>query len=856
MTLDLERFEELPTNLLKNFNAALVQLIPSLYKHRCSIGVEGGFLQRLEEGTWLGHVIEHIALELQTLAGIECGFGRTFGTSTYGVYEVIYAYETEEAGLYAGRAAFNLVQALASGQEYSHLAEDLSTLKRLYNSEQFGPSTQALVSEAERRGIPYTRVGDSSLIILGHGCKQKKIWASVSPHTSSIGVEIASDKELTKSILDKNFIPVPHGKTVYTLEELDTVLSNLNFPVVIKPLNGNHGRGVLTNIKTREKAILGFELAKKISDKILVEEFIAGDDYRFLVVNYKVVAVAKRTPAMVIGTGIHSIQELIHKINADPKRGLGHENVLTEIEIDEETLSLLREQNLTLDSILPLNKILYLKGIANLSSGGTATDVTDLVHKSNIRLAEKVAKLIDLDLCGIDIIAGNISMPIRNDNGAVIEVNAGPGLRMHLQPSEGKPRNVAEPILDMLYPAGTSATIPIIAVTGTNGKTTVVRLLAKIAQKAQYQVGFCTSEGIYHNNRLIYAGDCSGPQSTKAVLSDPDINFAVLECARGGILREGLGFDECDISIITNISQDHLGLNEIHTIEDLAQVKSVVARSTKKTGYSILNAENELVYGMRNDLSCSIALFALTENSRIREHCQLGGLACYINNDFIVVQKGADKHPVAQLSHIPISFKGTASCMVKNILPAVLAAFISNISLTSIETTLYEFLPNPDTLPGRMNYFHFGNCHLMLDYAHNEDAFIELNHYLSKIPKKRKVGIIAAAGDRRDIDIQNIGFQAAKIFDEIIIRHDKDSRGNTNEQITVALMEGINRANTQAKVEVISDEFTAVNHALEHATQETFIFYTPEKVFNALDFLKNQHEKHANNQLINESTLL
>lgn len=856
MTLDLEHYEELPTTLLKNFNTSLIQLIPSLYEHRCSIGVEGGFLQRLEEGTWLGHVIEHVALELQTLAGMDCGFGRTYSTSMHGVYEVLFAYEIEEAGLYAGEAAFQLVKALAAGEQYHHLEEDLYTLKSIFSNERLGPSTHALVKEAEKRAIPYSKINDSSLVILGQGCKQKKLWASVSSHSSSIGVEIAADKELTKNILDKNFIPVPHGKTVRTVEELDKAIMGLNFPLVIKPFNGNHGRGVLTNINTREKAILGFELAKKISDKVLVEEFIPGADYRFLLVNYKVVAVAKRTPAMIIGTGLNTIEELINKVNADPKRGAGHENVLTEIDVDEETLSLLMEQNLSLHSVLPFNKILYLKSTANLSSGGTATDVTDLVHKSNILLAEKAAKLIELDICGIDIVAENISIPIQRTNGAIIEVNASPGLRMHLQPTEGKARNVAAPILDLLYPAGSSANIPVVAVTGTNGKTTVVRLIASMAQKAKYNVGFCTSEGIYSNNRLFYTGDCSGPQSATAVLSDPTIDFAVLECARGGILREGLAFNECDVSIITNITVDHLGLNEIHTLEDLARVKSVVARSTKKTGYSILNADDDLVYEIRKQLSCTIALFGLTESSRIKEHCLAGGWACFIENDFIVMQKGAEKNHVAQLSHIPLSFRGTASCMIKNLLPAVLAAVISSIPLTTIETALYEFLPTPDNLPGRMNLFHFGNCHLMLDYAHNEDAFIELKQYVSQIQKKRKVGIIGIAGDRRAIDMQNIGFHAAQIFDELIIRHDKDRRGNTDERITQALLEGIQRAPAQPKVEIISDEFQAVRYALEHASNDTFIFYTPEKVFPALDFLKKQHEKYLSINLINESTFL
>ena len=817
LTLDLKQYEEFPTNCLKGFNNSLAKLIPSLGEHRCSIGVKGGFIQRLNEGTWLGHVIEHVALELQTLAGMECGFGRTYSTTKTGVYEVIFCYTDAAAGLYAGETAFKIVASLAAEEEYLNLKCDLQNLKDIFRKEQFGPSTGALVNEAVKRRIPYSKLGNGSLVVFGYGANQKKIWATVSSQTSSIGVEIASDKELTKRILDTNFIPVPHGITVRNLEDLEKALMTLPFPLVIKPFNGNHGRGVLTNINSKEKAILGFEFAKKISNKVLIEEFIPGDDYRFLVVNYHVVAVAKRTPALVTGNGIFTIQQLIDQVNEDPIRGFGHEKILTAIDIDEETRAILIENNLSLNSILPLNQMLFLKSTANLSTGGTATDVTDLVHPDNIKMAEKVARLIDLDICGIDIVTQHIHQPIQKCNGSIIEVNAGPGLRMHLQPTVGKARNVAAPIIDMLYPAGSSATVPIIAVTGTNGKTTVVRLTAYLAEKAKYKVGYCTSEGIYSNGHLSYEGDCSGPLSTTTVLSDPSINFAVLECARGGILRSGLAFNECDISIITNISADHLGLKEINSLDDLARVKSVVAHSTKKSGYCILNADDELVYKMKQDLACKIGLFAMEETLRIQEHWNTGGLVCYLENDFIVVQKGHDKNYLAQISHIPLTFKGSASCMIKNILPAVLAGVICNFSLSDIEAALYGFLPTPENLPGRMNVFNFNEVQVMIDYAHNEGAYIELKSYLSKVTKTRKIGIISVAGDRRPIDMQKIGYYAAELFDEIIIKHDKNTRGNSNENITHSLREGIQNSKKKPVVEVISDEFTALKQVLDRS---------------------------------------
>jgi cyanophycin synthetase len=842
ITLDLERFEELPTNLLNGFNDSLKILLPSLYEHCCSIGEPGGFFERLAEGTWLGHVIEHVALEIQTIAGMDCGFGRTYSTNAPGVYHVIFSYEIEQAGIYAAHAAVNIIDCLANGKKYLNLDNDLNVLKKLCASEQLGPSTGAIVKEAQKRGIPVTKFANSSLITLGYGCNQKKMWATVSSQTSNLAVDIAADKELTKNMLQSNFLPVPKGQVIQTLDELDRSIADLGFPLVIKPHNGNHGRGVLTHINTREKAIIGFTQAKQISDKVIVEHFIQGDDYRFLVVNFRLEAVAKRTPAMVTGNGIDSIQTLINKVNEDPKRGDNHEHVLTKIKIDEEMLVLLAEKEFTLNSILAKHELLYLKGTANLSSGGTASDVTHLVHPENIRLAERIARIINLDICGIDIVAESIQIPITQKSGAIIEVNAGPGLRMHLDPTHGMPRNVAEPIIDMLYPLN-DFTIPVVAVTGTNGKTTVVRLIAHLARKANYSVGYSTTEGIYNNGHLIYEGDCSGPASAIAVLSDPSVEYAVLECARGGILRSGLGFDQCDISVITNVSSDHLGLKDIHTLDELARVKAVVAHSTKKNGYAILNADDDLVYELKEELSCQIALFALQDNVRIKQHFDSGGLTCYIEDGCIVIHHGKSKSFIAPLSDLPITFNGTASSMIHNVLPAILAGVISNFPLQEITQALIEFRPTAENLPGRMNVFHLNNYHVMIDYAHNEGAYSELKNYVSHLTSKRKIGIIGATGDRRPGDIQKIGAYAAEIFDEIIIRHDKDGRGSTNQQLTDFLLAGINSYSVVKNVKVISDEFEAIQYVIDHATPESFVFYSPENVFNAIDFIRSVQNK-------------
>lgn len=842
ITLDLGKYEELPTNRLVGFKERLIDNLPSLHSHRCSLGVEGGFLKRIEQGTWLGHVIEHVALELQCLAGMDCGYGRTYGTHEYGVYEVIFAFQIEEAGLHAGKVAVDFIHALAEGMPYS-LGKEINHLKEIYRKKGLGPSTQSLVDEAKKRKIPWKRHNNTSLITFGYGRNQKKVWASISSKTSSIGVDIACDKQLTKQILSSHFIPTPNGLIIKDKEGLHEAIKQLGYPLAIKPYNGNHGKGVTTNITDVEKATFGFDFAKKFSDELIVERFVKGNDYRFLVVNYKVVAVAERTPARIIGDGKLSINQLIQLANEDPNRGESHENSLTKIKLDESSFSILQKNNLTLESILPKDKILILKETANLSSGGTARDVTDTVHPFNLFLAERVARLVNLDICGIDVISDDISCPLDENNGAIIEVNAGPGLRMHLSPYEGTPRNVAEPILNMLYPPNLPSRIPIVAVTGTNGKTSVVRLIAHLARFANHHTGYTTTEGIYINNRLIFKGDCSGPASAQVVLYDPEVDYAVLECARGGILRSGLGFDECDISVITNITEDHLGLNGIHSLEDLAEVKAVVARSTKETGYAILNADDDLTYHLKKDLICHIALFGMSASSRIQDHCNLGGLAAYLDGTNIVVQKGLERIILADIRSIPLSFQGTATSMIANILAATLAGFISNFSQEKIVQALQIFYPTVENLPGRMNLFKFPNFQVMIDYAHNPGAFCELKNYLNSIDSMKKIGIIGAAGDRRDEDIENLAYHAASMFDEIVIRHDKDGRGRTPHEMNRLLVAGIQKSNFNPILNIISDEIEAMEHVMKVAEPNTFIFCAVEDVFEATNFLKRKEKE-------------
>lgn len=847
LKLDLGKYEELPSNKIEGFSERMEAMIPSLFAHRCSQSYEGGFFERVKEGTWMGHIIEHIALEIQCLAGMDAGFGRTRSADEYGVYHVIFSYEIESAGLYAGEAAVRIVEHIISGEAYD-LNKDIETLKRIKARKGFGPSTQSIINEAKRKNIPVRSMENGSLVLLGQGANQKMIRASMTSDTSGWGVETASDKDETKKILDRAYIPVPKGEVCRTVEGLKEIIEEIGFPVVLKPIDGNHGRGITTNITTVDQALAAFEIARSVSDEVIVEKYIVGDDYRFLLVNYKLIAVAKRTPAMVMGDGVSSIQSLIDQTNSDPNRGDGHEKVMTTIKVDKVTETILREKNLTLGHILPLGEILFLKDTANISTGGTSTDVTDSVHPANIFMAERIAKLMRLDICGIDIVAKDVSLPLNQDNnGAIIEVNACPGFRMHLSPFKGAARNVAEPVIDMLFPnGGKSSRIPIVAVTGTNGKTTTTRLISHIAKVAGHKVGYTTTDGIYIQDHLIHYGDCTGSQSAATILSDPTVDFAVLECARGGLLRSGLGFDHCDISIVTNVSEDHLGLKGIKTLEDMAKVKSVVPKSTFDHGYAILNADDDLVFGMKDELDCNIAYFSIdANNERIKKHCAGGGLAAIVEKGFLTVCKGEWKIRVSKVENIPLTVGGRAECMIKNIMPATLAAIIQNFKIEDIRRALTSFIPSPELTPGRMNLFNFNNFDLMIDYAHNTAGFMELKTFMDRTRATKKTGIFTGVGDRRDEDIRNLGIIAGRMFDEVIIRHDKDMRGRPEKEVTDLVIEGLKQTNPDISILVISDEHEAVAHAINHAQEGEFIVVCTDAINESTAYVKSRLQEES-----------
>jgi cyanophycin synthetase len=848
MRLDIEGLEERPTDKIAGFYDRMTALIPSLYTHRCSEEKPGGFYERVKRGTWMGHVIEHIALEIQTLAGMDTGFGRTRSTSERGVYNVVFSYIEEPVGLYAAKAAVRIAEALINGTPYE-LEADIQEMRELREASRLGPSTASIVDEAVARGIPYLRLNGQSLVQLGHGVHQKRIRATITSRTSNIGVEIACDKEETKQLLESYEIPVPKGRVVRTQEGLLEALEVVKFPCVIKPIGGNHGRGATIGIKSVEEAIGALAKAKEISRSVIVERYITGLDHRLLVIGHRFVAGAKRTPACVIGDGERTIRQLVEEVNRDPRRGYGHEKMLTQIDIDDHTEKLLSRSGLTVDSVPPKDEVIYLKATANLSTGGTATDVTEVVHPYNVFMAERISRIIDLDICGIDIMTDDITQPLSETGGAVLEVNAAPGFRMHLEPTEGIGRNVAEPVVDMLFPPGTPSRIPIISITGTNGKTTTTRLIAHIMRSAGNKVGMTCSDGVYIMNRMLMKGDCTGPASAQFVLKDPLVDMAVLETARGGMLRSGLGFEHCDIGIVTNVAADHLGLKDVNTLEDLAQVKSVVPRSVRREGTAILNADDELVMAMRKQCECKIALFSLDENNRVlRQHCKLGGLAAVYENGYITISKGEWKLRIEKAVNVPLTYGGKAVFNIQNVLPAVLAAYTQGVKIEELRQALMTFVPSPAQTPGRLNLFQFRNFQVVVDYAHNPHGFEALGRFISKVPDSPKIGVIAGVGDRRDEDTVNLGRLSAKMFDEIIIRQDRNLRGRTADEIIALLVKGIREVDPGKKFVIMKKEDEAIRHAIGTAPKGSFIVLCSDVVPDALELvmkLKEQDEQVA-----------
>lgn len=848
MRLDIGDYEKKPTTKIKGFYKRMNSVMPSLYTHGCSYGEDGGFLRRVKEGTWAGHVIEHFALELQTLAGMDVGYGRTRETGERGIYNVVFSYMEEEVGRFAARSAVRLFLDLSEGTDLEkikeNIAKDVQEMREIREDVRFGPSTGSIVEEADRRGIPYIRLNDQSLVQLGFGVHQQRIQATVTAKTNMIAVDIAGDKSATKKLLGDMGVPVPKGYRIRELEDLESTIERVGYPVVIKPLDGNHGKGATVGIKNLKDAKIAFAKAKEYSRWVIVETSLSGFDFRALVVNNKLIAVAERTPAHIVGDGKSTIQQLIDKTNSDPRRGYGHENVLTQITIDQQTERLIKAKKYKLETVLPKGEILYLKTTANISTGGTAIDRTDEVHPENVFLFERIAQIVGLDVAGVDIVAPDISTPLTENGGGIIEVNAAPGFRMHLAPSEGIGRNVAEYVVDMLFPPGTPSRIPIFAVTGTNGKTTTTRLIAHILKGSGLTVGFTTTDGTYIQNNQILSGDNTGPVSAQLVLKDPTVQVAVLETARGGIIRAGLGFDNCDVGVVTNIAADHLGLKDVNTLEDLARVKSVIPRCVSSKGHAILNAEDDLVYDMRKLVDGQIALFSMHEdNKRIQRQAERGGISCIYENGYITLLKGQWKVRIEKVSNIPITYNGRAGFMIQNALAAALACFVHGVSIEDIRNGLSTFTTSVAQTPGRLNFVEMGNFTVLMDFAHNPAGLSALQKFINKLPYSVKTGVLSGLGDRRDEDIRESAKLAAETFDRIVIRRGDYLRGRDEEEVFALINQGIKESGREIPIKNIPETKDAIYHALHEAADGELVVILADSVMKDIEIVKQFREE-------------
>jgi cyanophycin synthetase len=836
MLVDLGSLEDWPTDRLPGFADALLERLPGIADHACSRGHRGGFLERLREGTWLGHVSEHVALQLQREAGHDLRRGKTRGAKERGQYHVIFGYHDEKVGLAAGRLAVRLVNDLVRRDPEFDFERELEDFLLMAQRTAFGPSTQALLDEAALRDIPYIRLNEHSLVQLGQGVHQKRIRATMTSETSALATDIASDKELTLSLLANAGLPVPKSDSVRDADHAVAAAKRIGYPVVVKPLDGNHGRGVGLDLRDEDAVRAAFEVAKRESRRgwVLVESFVTGNDYRVLVVGGRMAALAERVAAHVVGDGTHTVAELVEETNADPRRGVGHEKVLTRIKLDDAAVELLRKQGYEPGSVPGKGEVVRLTLTGNMSTGGISIDRTMEAHPDNVEIAENAARVVGLDVAGIDFIAPDIGEPVRETGGAIVEVNAAPGFRMHTHPTVGEPQYVAKPVLDLLFPPGAPSRIPIVAVTGTNGKTTTSRMIAHIFKGMGRKVGMTSTDGILIDERLVIRADASGPKSARMVLQNPSVDFAVFEVARGGILREGLGYQRNDVGVVLNIAPDHLGLGGIDTLEQLAQVKQVVVEAVPRDGYGVLNADDPLVADMRRACAGEVIWFTMKpDNEMVEEHCRRGGLAVALERsalgDMIVIRHGRRSLQLAWTHLLPATFDGKAMMNVQNAMAAAGAAFAAGAHLHDIRQGLRTFQTSYYLAPGRLNVTDIEGVKVVVDYCHNAPGMRMLGDFVEKmaepapgsIEKPRRIGVIATAGDRRDHDMRDLGEAAAPYFDTILVREDRNLRRRAPGETAALVAEGVRTcmdAGARCRdLEVVLDELEATRRALDKA---------------------------------------
>jgi len=837
LLVDLGSLEERPSNTLPGMVDELLRLLPGLEGHTCSTGRRGGFVERLREGTWLGHVAEHVALQLQREAGGEQRRGKTRSAGEPGRYHVIYGYGDDRVGVAAGHLAVRLLNHLVETEPDFDFEAALERFLLDGERTAFGPSTQAIIDEASTRDIPFIRLNEYSLVQLGQGVHQQRIRATMTSRTSSLAVDVAGDKELTGQLLAAAGLPVPRSLSVRTAEDAVRQAERIGYPVVVKPLDGNHGRGVHLDVRDPAAVRAAFDDARAEARRgtVLVESHVTGNDYRVLVVGGSMVAVAERVPAHVIGDGKHTVAELVELTNADPRRGVGHEKVLTRIRVDAAAAELVRAQGYDLDQVLDQGVMVKLTLTGNMSTGGISIDRTDEAHPDNVEIAEEAARVVGLDVAGIDFIAPDIAEPVRETGGAIVEVNAAPGFRMHTHPTVGEPQYVAKPVVDLLFPPGSPSRIPIVAVTGTNGKTTSARMIAHIFKGMGRKVGLTSTDGILIDERLVLRADASGPRSARMVLQNPRVDFAVFEVARGGILREGLGYERNDVGVVLNVSGDHLGLRGIDTLRQLAAVKQVVVEAVPRDGYGVLNADDPLVAAMRRHCSGDLVYFSMRQaNELVEDHCRGGGRAFVLEDgrlgEGIVLRQGRHHTLVVPVSAVPASFGGRARMNLANALAAAAAAHAAGAHLHDIRAGLRSFTTSYEVAPGRLNLFELDGFRVLLDYCHNVAGMRMLGDFVERLTEPppggdivahRRIAVVASPGDRRDRDIRELGETAAAFFDILIVREDVSRRGRERGAAAELLAAGAGAAMHDGArcraVDVVPDELEAARLALDRA---------------------------------------
>ncbi len=797
--------EELSISDIPDFESRLRALFPEI-----------GPLQATghDDAIPLARVFELAALALQAQAGCPVTFSRTTQTLEAGIFQVVVEYSEEDVGRMAFEFAEKLCNAALTNTNFD-LTSALYELRELDEDLRLGPSTGSIVYAAVARNIPYRRLTSGSLVTFGWGSKQRKIQAAEMDGTSAIAEAIAQDKELTKTLLDAAGVPVPLGRTALDVEDAWNIALEIGLPVVVKPKDGNQGKGVTVNVTTREQLEAGYAAASEFRDDILVERYLPGNDFRLLVVGNKLVAAARRDPPQVVGDGTHSVRELVEQVNKDPRRGSGHATSLTKIRFDDIALASLAKQGYNADSVPTKGTRVVLRNNANLSTGGSATDVTDDVHPEVAARAVAAAQMVGLDICGVDVVCDSVLKPIEEQNGGVVEVNAAPGLRMHLSPSFGKGRAVGEAIVSAMFADGDDGRIPIIAVTGTNGKTTTVRLIAHLLTTSGLRTGMTNTDGVYVEGRQIDSGDCSGPRSARNVLSHPDVDAAVFETARGGVLREGLAYDRCKVAVVTNIgSGDHLGLNYITTVEDLAVLKRVIVQNVADNGVAVLNAADPIVAGMASNCTGAVTFFAVDSQLPIMAaHRVKGHRVVFVENNEIVAVEGKLIQRIP-LSDVPITRNGTIGFQVENVMASVAAAWANNISWEAIRTGLKTFMNDSDNAPGRFNVFSYRGATLIADYGHNPDAIAALVQAVDSMPGKRRSVVISGAGDRRDQDIRQQTEILGNAFDQVILYQDQCQRGRADGEVVALLRSGLANAKRTTDIQEINGEFIAIDTAL------------------------------------------